>query len=121
MSGNSDVKAITTAYTEFFDGATPDDKKMQVLEDGQQFAAVMKAQGSMPMATQTQATVADVKVTDPSHATLTYSITMKGNALLPNQPGTAVKQGGAWKVSKKSFCGLLKLEGSVPPACNGVS
>jgi hypothetical protein len=41
---------------------------------------------------------------------------------LPNQTGTAVNQGGTWKVGVASFCGLLTLENNgntakLPAAC----
>ena len=40
---------------------------------------------------------------------------------LANQTGTAVYEGGIWKVGDVSFCQLLKLEnnGTAPSACNG--
>ena len=40
---------------------------------------------------------------------------------LANQTGTAVYEGGTWKVGDVSFCQLLKLEnnGTAPAACNG--
>ncbi|HEY2574831.1 MAG TPA: hypothetical protein VGI74_00840 [Streptosporangiaceae bacterium] len=49
-----------------------------------------------------------------------YAITVAGTTALPGQVGTAVLQGGTWKVGDKSFCGLLVLElgkTGVPPAC----
>ncbi len=54
-----------------------------------------------------------------SQATVKYDILLGTTPALTNQTGTAVFQGGTWKVGDGSFCGLLKLEGlkSLPPAC----
>jgi hypothetical protein len=46
----------------------------------------------------------------PTQAKVTYSILIGGSPALSNQTGTAVLQGGTWKVGLASFCGLLALE-----------
>jgi hypothetical protein len=114
------TKAVTDVFTEFFAGSTPADKKASLLENGAQFADAIKAQANNPMAKSTSASVSQVKVTDPQHANVTYTIEMGGNPVLPNQAGSAVQQDGAWKVSDATFCTLLKLQGGAPPACNSV-
>jgi hypothetical protein len=48
-----------------------------------------------------------------------YTITLGGQPALPNQTGIAALSGGKWQVSDQSFCSLLSLQGSVPPACRG--
>jgi hypothetical protein len=55
----------------------------------------------------------------PTRSTVLYTITLAGQPALPNQTGIAVKEGGKWKVSDQSFCTLLSLQGTVPPACRG--
>jgi hypothetical protein len=50
---------------------------------------------------------------------VSYNITLNGTAALSNQTGTAVYEGGIWKVGDVSFCQLLKLEnnGTAPAGC----
>ena len=110
--------AVTANWQEFFSGATPAARKIALLQQGQQFAKTINAQASSPIAQGTQAKVTAVTITSPTTATVTYSITMGGQTALPDQQGQAVLEGGVWKVSAKSFQGLLKLEqgatGSMP-------
>jgi hypothetical protein len=54
-----------------------------------------------------------------SSATVSYNITLNGAPALSNQTGTAVYEGGIWKVGDVSFCQLLKLEGTSPSVCSG--
>ena len=50
---------------------------------------------------------------------MSYGILVSGASALSNQTGTAVNQGGTWKVGDVSFCQLLKLEnaGTAPSVC----
>jgi hypothetical protein len=123
--GGGATKADQTAqikqnWARFFDGSTPAATKVQLLDQGQRFAALIQAQANSPLAKQTKATVTKVVVRDPEHATVTYTISIAGQPALKNQVGTAVRVGGVWKVSTQSFCALLKLQGGTPPPCRGV-
>jgi hypothetical protein len=111
------VKAVTEAYTTFFDPKTAADKRANLLERGPQFTPAIQAQASNPMSGSTSVTVSDVKVTDPSHAAVTYTVLMNGSPVLPNQAGQAVLDGGQWKVAAATFCALLSLQGAPPPVC----
>jgi hypothetical protein len=102
--------AITSDWQKFFAGTTPAAAKMALLQNGQQFAAVIQAQASSAIAKATQAKVTAVKITSPTTADVTYSIVQGGQVALPNQKGQAVLVGGVWKVSAPSFQALLKLE-----------
>jgi hypothetical protein len=58
------------------------------------------------------------KVTDVtlqgSQATVTYnilSVQTNDTLLAPGSKGTAVKEGGTWKVSQVTFCGLVAAGG----------
>jgi hypothetical protein len=64
-----------------------------------------------------------VTLTSPSQATVTYDITLAGNAVASNQKGTSVLENGVWKVGDTAFCGLLSEAGSalnqkVPAVCS---
>jgi hypothetical protein len=66
--------------------------------------------------------VTSVTLASATQAKVTYTILENGKPALPNQTGIAVKQGGTWKVSIASFCGLLTQENggktaSLPAAC----
>jgi hypothetical protein len=119
MASSADpaTQAITTTYTTFFDPKTPAAARIGLLEHGGQFAQAIAAQANNPMAGNTSATVSSVQVTDPAHATVTYSIMMNGNPALPNQSGKAVLEAGQWKVAASTFCALLAMQAGAPAFC----
>jgi hypothetical protein len=63
-----------------------------------------------------------VTLTTATKAAVTYDLTAAGTTVVSGQKGTAVLQGGTWKVGDDAFCGLLKAGASqlglkVPAAC----
>ena len=106
----SPTAAITSAWQTFFSGQTPAATKITLLQNGQSFATVIKAQANSAIAKATTAKVTAVTVTSPTTADVTYPIEQGGQVALPNQKGQAVLEGGVWKVSAPSFQALLKLE-----------
>ena len=120
--GSADSKQIAANWTTFFDAKTPVSKRVSLLQDGQQFASVIKSQAGGGLAASATAKVTKVVVTSPTQATVTYNILVAGQTALSGKTGTAVKQGGTWKVGVSSFCGLLALENGgktsgLPAAC----
>jgi hypothetical protein len=115
-------QAISANWTAFFDAKTPVAKRVSLLQDGQAFASVIKSQAGTGLASEATAKVTKVTVTSPTQATVTYSILVGGQPALSGQAGTAVLQGGTWKVGLASFCGLLTLENGgkkgLPAACS---
>jgi hypothetical protein len=101
---------IKKDWVAFFAGSTSAKRKVALLQDGQSFAAVITSQASSPMAKIVTATVAAVTVTSATRAKVRYTLDLGGKPALANQTGTAVLQGGTWKVGDQSFCGLLALE-----------
>lgn len=117
-SGNSDaISEIKTNWETFFDGKTPALKKITLLQNGQQYAAVIQAQAGSSLASGAGAKVTAVVLNSATSATVSYDITLNGTTALPNQTGTAVYEDGTWKVGDVSFCQLLKLEGTAPSGC----
>ena len=121
-SGSADARQIAANWTTFFDAKTPVSKRVSLLQDGQQFASVIKSQAGGGLAASATAKVTKVVVTSPTQATVTYNILVAGQTALSGKTGTAVKQGGTWKVGVSSFCGLLALENGgktsgLPAAC----
>jgi hypothetical protein len=113
---------IAANWTAFFSAKTPVAKRISLLQDGQQFATIINSQAGGGLAASASAKVTNVTVTSPTQAKVTYDILLGGQPALSGQAGTAVRQGGTWKVGLASFCGLLALENGgkttgLPSAC----
>jgi len=120
-AGGNAKAQITTNWEAFFNGQTGAAKKISLLQNGDKFSAIIKAQAGSGLASSAGAKVTAVVVNSATSATVSYDITLSGATALPNQTGTAVYENGTWKVGDVSFCQLLKLEnnGTAPAACNG--
>jgi hypothetical protein len=120
-AGGNAKALIITNWEAFFNGKTGAAKKIALLQNGDKFSAIIKAQAGSGLASTAGAKVTAVVVNSATSATVSYNITLSGATALPNQTGTAVYEGGVWKVGDVSFCQLLKLEnnGTAPSACNG--
>jgi hypothetical protein len=116
MSAAAQIKAD---WVVFFSGTAPAAKKIAQLQNGQKYAALIRARAASGLARSVSAKVLVVHVKSPAQATVTYDILIGGKPVLRNQVGTAINQNGTWKVGDASFCRLLALEnkGKVPPAC----
>jgi hypothetical protein len=111
---------IESNWTAFFAAKTPVPTRVKLLEDGQEFQSILKAQSGHGLASSAAAKVLSVGMVSTSRALVKYDILVAGAVALPDQSGDAVLQNGTWKVGVQSFCGLLKLEGlrSLPAACS---
>lgn len=120
-AGGNAKAQITTNWEAFFNGQTGAAKKISLLQNGDKFSAIIKAQAGSGLASSAGAKVTAVVVNSATSATVSYDITLSGVSALANQTGTAVYEDGMWKVGDVSFCQLLKLEnnGTAPAACNG--
>ena len=117
-SGNAKAQ-ITANWEAFFNGQTSAAKKISLLQNGQKYAAVINTQAGSALGRTTAAKVTAAVLNSATTATVSYDITLSGTPALPNQTGTAVLEGGIWKVDDVSFCNLLKLEnnGVAPSVC----
>jgi hypothetical protein len=104
------ASTIAANWTAFFNAKTPVAQRIGLLEDGQDFASIIKSQAGGGLAAEASAKVTKVTVTSPTQATVGYNIVLAGQTALGGQSGTAVLQDGTWKVGLASFCGLLTLE-----------
>jgi hypothetical protein len=120
-AGGNAKAQITANWEAFFNGKTGAAKKISLLQNGDKFSAIIKAQAGSGLASNAGAKVTAVVVNSATSATVSYDITLSGATALANQTGTAVYEDGMWKVGDVSFCQLLKLEnnGTAPSACNG--
>jgi hypothetical protein len=101
----------------FFNAKTPTATRLSLLQNGSTFASALQAQVNTPEASGTSAQVTAVTVAS-STATVTWNLLLNGAVALTKQTGQAVLQGGVWKVSDTSYCGLLSLSPTgVPAAC----
>jgi hypothetical protein len=119
------VAAITTNWEAFFSAKTPDSKREKLLQDGSQFASVIKSQSGSQLARLATAKVTSVTVTSATQATVKYKILVGGTPQL-TQTGTAVLENGTWKVGLSSFCALLIIENAgktsgLPAACKSAA
>ena len=120
-AGGNAKAQITANWEAFFNGSTGAAKKISVLQNGDKFSAIIRAQAGSGLASTAGAKVTAVVVNSATSATVSYDITLSGATALANQTGTAVYEDGIWKVGDISFCQLLKLEnnGTAPSVCNG--
>lgn len=116
-AGESAQAQIRRNWASFFSPSTSASEKEALLQNGQQFASVITAATNNPLASQVSATVSEAKLSGPTTATVTYTVSLAGKPVLKNATGTAVKSGNSWLVGDVSFCELLKLEGASSPAC----
>jgi hypothetical protein len=125
-AGGSAVAQITANWEAFFNPATPNAKRVLLLENGAQFASAISAFSASPLAQSVSSKVDSVSVTSATKANVKYDLTAAGTSVATGQTGTSVLQNGVWKVGDDVFCGLLKqgaslLNISVPAACNSAS
>jgi hypothetical protein len=112
---------ITTTWEAFFKGGGAVDSHIALLEDGEKFRPELTAQAKDPSNADLTAKVTDVKISGTT-AAVTYDLLGKGAVvLLGGSMGEAVQVGGAWKVSKKTYCQLVTLQDSsvAHPGCTG--
>lgn len=125
-AGGSAVAQITANWEAFFNPATPNSKRVLLLENGAQFASAINAFSASPLAQSVSSKVDSVSVTSATKANVKYDLTAAGTSVATGQTGTSVLQNGVWKVGDEVFCGLLKqgaslLNISIPAACNAAS
>lgn len=121
-TAGGDAAAIKTNWEAFFSSKTSVDQKVALLENGQDFAQVIRAESRIPLASNSSATVSNVSGITASNASVTYNVLLNGSPALTNQKGMAVKQDGTWKVGDSSFCTLLGMlnGGKAPSVCSSI-
>lgn len=118
---SGDEAEIAANWEAFFDGTTPADRKVELLQNGTQFADVIEARADSPLSQSTTVKVSAVTITSDTEADVTYSILMGGQVVLPDRTGQAVRENGLWKVGAESFQALLALEGASGAPSPGAS
>jgi hypothetical protein len=109
---------ITANWEKFFTPGTSIDERVSLLQNGAALRAAIDQSATNPLQQQASAKVTQVTFTSPTEATVTYDVSLNGTVALPGAQGTAVLEGGTWKVGQASFCSLLSLAGTGPiPGC----
>jgi hypothetical protein len=123
----SAVAQITTNWNAFFNPATPNSKRVALLENGSTYSSAIKAFSASPLASAVTSKVDSVNVTSSTEATVKYDLSALGTTVAKGASGTAVLQDGTWKVGDTVFCGLLSeaksagLSIPIPSACTSAS
>lgn len=112
------VTQVSAAYAALFGSSAPFAKSVASLQHGPAFAATIRSESKNSYAKKSAAKVTSVRMLNSNLAAVTFSISSGGKTLLPNATGDAVKENGTWKVAARTFCGLLRLEGTAPQACS---
>ena len=121
---SSAVAEITTNWNAFFNSATPNSKRVQLLQNGSQFASAISAFASSPLASAVTSKVDSVTLTSATAAKVKYDLSALGTTVASGATGTSVLQDGTWKVGDEVFCSLLSQAKSagltvpVPSACS---
>jgi hypothetical protein len=114
---------IKANWEKFFASSTPTSERVALLQNGSAFSSAITDLTSSPLASGLSATVTSVTLTSATQATVKYNLAAGGQTVQTGATGTAVLEGGVWKVGDASFCGLLTEAGSllnikVPAACS---
>lgn len=122
-STGSAVAEITANWEKFFSSSTSNSERVQLLENGSEFASAISAFASSPLASAVTSKVDSVTLTSATQANVKYDLSAAGTTVASGATGTSVLQDGVWKVGDDVFCGLLKEGASVlnitlPSACN---
>ena len=116
------ITAIKANWVKFFSSSTPNSERVALLENGQIFASAIKSFASSPLSSAVTSKVDSVTLTSATRASVKYDLKAEGITVASGQSGTAILQGGTWKVGDDIFCGLLKegaslLHITLPAAC----
>jgi tRNA threonylcarbamoyladenosine modification (KEOPS) complex Pcc1 subunit len=113
---------IEAHWMAFFNPKTSAASRISLLQDGEQFAAEIRAQDSSSLAEHASARVTSVTLVSATRAKVVYTLLEDGTPARANQLGVAVYQDGTWKVGVATFRSLLAMENggrtsSLPTAC----
>jgi hypothetical protein len=123
-SGPAAMAAVKAMWQTFFNGAVPIPRRLELLQNGQQFATFVRSQektslGSLVLSA--SAKVSSVTLQPSGQASVTYTVLLGGKPLAKNLVGAAVYVGGSWKVAVTTFCGMLHVAygkaSHLPAAC----
>ena len=116
LGADPEVDAVVAAYSAVFDSAVPFEQKQAFLPD----AAVLRP--TLDKYATTGAAFRGIKLQptavtiDGDTASVTYDVLFGGKPAYEALTGTAVRQNGAWVVTREEFCGFMS---SARTPCEG--
>ena len=113
---------IAAHWMAFFNPKTSVARRISLLQNGEQFAAVIRSESSSSLAAHASARVTSVTLVSATRAKVVYTLLEDGKPARADQLGVAVYQDGTWKVGVATFCSLLAMENGgrtslLPAAC----
>ncbi|MFE7120081.1 hypothetical protein ACFU99_32125 [Streptomyces sp. NPDC057654] len=109
-------REVKENWEKFFDPATTNDEKADLLQNGRQLKPLLLAFSGDKRGSQVKARVSGVTFSSATEAEVRYALLLSGQTALPGASGTSVYQDKVWKVSVKTLCALVKLSGDAPKA-----
>jgi hypothetical protein len=102
-----DAAFVAANWEAFMNPATPLAERVALLENGAKHQAELETLAASPAAAAASVKVTDVKFNSDDEAKVTFDILAAGVPVMVGETGTAVVENGEWKVSEKSFAGML--------------
>jgi endonuclease/exonuclease/phosphatase family metal-dependent hydrolase len=126
-SGRADaatLAAITRAYEAVFNGDVTDvERKLGAIEDGESIRSFFleSYEKSKEIAAKVRVRIDGVELIDGTHAKVTYTLLLEGNAVLDHLAGGAVRIDDRWLVTRRTYCDVSS-QGSaeIPAPCRDV-
>lgn len=114
-------QAVTAAFEGLFSGAVSDvDEKLSNLEDGELLrdSFVARYEATKEIASRITVRIDSVSARDADHVDVVYSLLLDGNPVLDHLPGGAVRVGGRWLVTRRTYCDVgTQGTDDIPEAC----
>lgn len=99
--------AITRAFETLFGGDVTDlEAKLASLEDGERLRPffVERYRAVADIAARIRVRIDAIRLEGPDRASVTYTLLLDGSPVLDHVPGGAVRVGGRWLVSRRTYC-----------------
>jgi hypothetical protein len=114
-----DEAEVRAAFEQAYTGGTSDATILGAIEDGQELAPTLTDLRRVAPQTVTSArvTIGSVQFVDANHATVTVALSYLYGGAPSNMTGSqnAIRVNGKWKVTQKSYCGVIDLAGVTCP------
>jgi len=104
--------AVIAAFTQAWNGSNSVDERRAAMQDSEQLRSQLDQarNGNEASIASMSATVDEVTFVGPDRAAVIFHLTI-GGASYQTQVGYAVLDGGTWKVSRATVCGVLTMAG----------
>jgi endonuclease/exonuclease/phosphatase family metal-dependent hydrolase len=115
------IGEITEAFHLLFDGDVTDvEAKLAALEDGDALRAYFleSYEAQREIASRVRVRIDAMRLVDPRHAEVTYSLLLEGQPVLDHLEGGAVRVGRRWLVTRRTYCDVsTQGQEQIPAPC----